>query len=577
MIEIDYKKNPNKDLFKSLEKFDIQNTQNYIPIYDNWFNLNLSNWNSINLNNNSRIIKIIKQISNNKFICVIEKQNKELVERQLFFKFSPLLDPTKYMVGKYTDIPYSSLFNLPRLHSIENNKPDVIDKIQDRNNSAYVDSFFSYLTSKTLHNHNFKHGLDFFGSFLALKKKYYFNIVDDIEFLYDSDFFHDNKGKLFQIDDMDSLDLSFTHTRKRKEKLVIDNNNIELKTHNLDVETLDSIFSVSNDVSNGKSELIFNYDVKTKSKRSMSKTSSTCSSRSSNTSSDSTDEECNSEYESGSDGSDESDGSEYSDSNSSTFSSTEFLGATINNFPVQVICLEELVETLDYFLESSKLSENEWVSCLFQVIIQLITYQKLFDLTHNDLHTNNIMYKTTDIEFLYYKFNDKYYKVPTYGKIYKIIDFGRAIYKFRGKLICSDSFHPKGDAATQYNCEPYLNSKKPRLEPNNSFDLCRLGCSLYDFFVDEDENENENDPLASLIMEWTRDDKGRNILYKNNGDERYPDFKLYKMITRTVHNHIPEHQLDKPIFKKYNVSRKKISKKAKVFNIDKLPSYVEYN
>lgn len=571
MIEIDYKKNPNKDLFKSLEKFDIQNTQNYIPIYDNWFNLNLSNWNSINLNNNNRIIKIIKQVNNNKFICVIEKQNKELVEQQLFFKFSPLLDPTKYMVGKYNDIPCSCLFNLPRLQRSENNKQDVVDKIRDRNNSAYVDSFFSYLTSKTLHNHNFKHGLDFFGSFLALKKKYYFNIVDDIEFLYDSDFFHDNKGKLFEIDDMDSLDLSFTNTRKRKEKLVIDNNNIELKTHNLDVETLNSIFSVSNDASNGKSELIFNYDVKTKSKRSMSKTSSTCSSRSSNTSSDSTDDEY-SEYESESDRSDES---EYSDSNSSTFSGTEFLGATINNFPVQVICLEELVETLDYFLESSQLSENEWVSCLFQVIIQLITYQKLFDLTHNDLHTNNIMYKTTDIEFLYYKFNDKYYKVPTYGKIYKIIDFGRAIYKFRGKLICSDSFHPKGDAATQYNCEPYLNSKKPRLEPNNSFDLCRLGCSLYDFFVDEDENENDNDPLASLIMEWTRDDKGRNILYKNNGDERYPDFKLYKMITRTVHNHIPEHQLDKPIFKKYNVSRKKISKKAKIFNIDKLPSYVE--
>ena len=62
------------------------------------------------------------------------------------------------------------------------------------------------------------------------------------------------------------------------------------------------------------------------------------------------------------------------------------------------------------------------------------------------------------------------------------------------KLFASDSFHPKGDAATQYNCEPYLNSKKPRLEPNASFDLCRLGCSLYDFFVDEEELE-KNFPI----------------------------------------------------------------------------------
>ena len=35
----------------------------------------------------------------------------------------------------------------------------------------------------------------------------------------------------------------------------------------------------------------------------------------------------------------------------------------------------------------------------------------------------------------------------------------------------------------------------------------------------------------------------KNILYKKNGEERYPDFKLYKMIARTVHNHTPEAQL----------------------------------
>ena len=29
-------------------------------------------------------------------------------------------------------------------------------------------------------------------------------------------------------------------------------------------------------------------------------------------------------------------------------------------------------------------------------------YQKLFDFTHNDLHTNNIMYKNTDAKFLFY-------------------------------------------------------------------------------------------------------------------------------------------------------------------------------
>ena len=67
---------------------------------------------------------------------------------------------------------------------------------------------------------------------------------------------------------------------------------------------------------------------------------------------------------------------------------------------------------------------------------------------------------------------------------------------------------------------------------------------------------------------------GRNILYKSNGDERYPEFKLYKMITRTVHHCPPEKEIDNPIFRKFIASRKK-NKKAKVFDVDKLPSYIK--
>ena len=73
---------------------------------------------------------------------------------------------------------------------------------------------------------------------------------------------------------------------------------------------------------------------------------------------------------------------------------------------------------------------------------------------------------------LNYKYNNKYYRVPTYGKIYKIIDFGRAIYKFQDKIICSDSYHPKGDAATQYNCEPYFNPKKPTFRIQTKVLIC---------------------------------------------------------------------------------------------------------
>jgi len=298
---------------------------------------------------------------------------------------------------------------------------------------------------------------------------------------------------------------------------------------------------------------------------------STYSSKSSHTSNEHSDSDSGSDSDDGSD-----DGS---DATSSTCSSNadDMLEVILYNFPIQVICLECLDYTLDSCLsEGSELNDEEWRSCLFQIIMTLIIYQKLFNFTHNDLHTNNIMFQATDRKYLYYKYDNKHYKVPTYGRIFKIIDFGRAIYKYKGKVICSDSFHPKGDAATQYNCEPYLNKNKPRLEPNMSFDLCRLACSLFDYFVDDIEELGKiKDPIAKIIIQWCKDDKGRNILYKTNGEERYPDFKLYKMIARTVHKHTPQIQIEHPLFQKYVVGRKQMPRKARILNVDQLPVYTD--
>ena len=45
-----------------------------------------------------------------------------------------------------------------------------------------------------------------------------------------------------------------------------------------------------------------------------------------------------------------------------------------------------------------------------------------------------------------------------------------------------------------------------------------------------------------------------NILYKKNGEDRYPEFKLYKMIARIVHQHVPEKQFDHECFSKYRMN-----------------------
>ena len=118
----------------------------------------------------------------------------------------------------------------------------------------------------------------------------------------------------------------------------------------------------------------------------------------------------------------------------------------------------------------------------------------------------------------------------------------------------------------------FKNESKPLLEPNFGFDLTRLACSLFDYFIPDIDKKIHN-PIAKLVDEWVKDDNGKNLLYKSNGEERYPDFKLYKMITRKCTKQTPQNQLSNPLFKKFISSKRKIGRKAKIINIDKIPRY----
>ena len=518
---------------------------------------------------------------------------------------APLLDPFKYVVGKYNHTD-PQLFNLPSFDKTVTIHP----KLDDPNNSSFVDGFFSFLSSKLLHEHKFIHGLDYYGSFLAIKNDYKINIIDDIDYLIQSEFFIKQQNVLFKVEDythlitnndpkplqplkissslksvasITSIDESIFENifENTIEKNTIEKNTIEKNT----IETHISLIDVKNlgvdlvDITNSSE-----FDVTNQKKTESLKSGSTCSSRTSHTNdnelSDS-DSDSNQEDELQSDNinsdtRDENGDDECDDEESESSIEEETLTLTFSKFPVQVICMEQCENTFDYLIMNGELTDDEWFSALMQIIMILITYQKMFLFTHNDLHTNNVMYIPTNKKFIYYTFKKQTYKVPTFGKIYKIIDFGRAIYKLNGKILCSDSFKTGGDAATQYNTEPYFNDKKPRLEPNYSFDLCRLACSIFDYVVDDFEtikNMNECSPLVKLIVEWCVDDNGVNVLYKNNGVERYPDFKLYKMIARFVHKHTPVDQLDRKEFSKFIVSNKNIGKNETIINIDELPSY----
>jgi len=715
-----YQKPKNDNVLKDLEMshMGLKKCQNYIPIYSTFFSLNDTNYNSINLNH-KHIAKTISAagstasaspqassgdggtISKNCGNAIIfpnpnSKQCKnngddaDGVFTPVFFKFSPLLDPVKYLAGNYNFKGTAnvdgaegvqedhlhlmdSLLSLPSIHSTpfafdttstlrERSSPTpppftegVVGgclsppttttsinieakekynhyKILDANNSAYVDGFFSYLSSQLLNTHGFIHGIDFYGSYLAIQDEFTINIIDDYEYLMKNDFFKEKNGKLFKFDDKvfeecsdddDDNDCDEngeccekkkqTRNRNRNPKLNVN------KDKNVDIQFDDFNMDVCDNIENGLQELtelteltesnIFNpenneeYNINNMSCNSSS-SSVSCSSRSSHTTTPSNDTDNDDARLSDDDGESKSKSNSHSESDSnsdresnssksgdteSTFETVdddddyeeeeEVLNAVIYNFPVEVIMLERCTKTLDWLMVKDILSDEEWEAALMQIVITLATYQKIFSFTHNDLHTNNVMFIETEKEYIYYFFNKKYYKVPTFGRIFKIIDFGRSIYKFNSKFICSDSFHKSGDAATQYNCEPYFDEKKPCIHPNYSFDLCRLGCSLFDFFIENMEDvprECKKNRLVSIVVDWVTDDNGRNILYKKDGVDRYPDFKLYKMIARTVHNKVPSQQLKHRVFTQYEVTQKSIKNvsKTEIINIDKFPVYI---
>ena len=584
MISVDYQKRKNSDLFKTLECYGFVNIQNYIPIYNRFLSLNETNFSNVNLNHTWYLTSVKDNVVDNKnfYTCSIKSVTTNKVKtKQIFFKLAPLIDPFKYLIGKYNPKD-EKLYKLP---TISSSLDDFNVKFTEPNNSSYIDSFFSFLNSKLIHNHEFIHGVDFYGSFLTIKDNFSINVFDDIDYLNKSDYFNKNKNVLFQVDDYDFLFNDEDDEDKKKLPLIkIDNTNTRVS--NLSIDSIndsmyEDVFSneiVSLDTLKERSLDIVdinNLDVQTNITTTL-KSGSTCSSRTSYTDNE---EACCNENDLENYESEEKDNGSESESNYGSESSKneEKINVVIPKFPVQIISMEKCENTLDDLILNEELTELEWYSALMQIIMILITYQKMFAFTHNDLHTNNVMYNKTDLEFVYYCYKKQYYKVPTFGRIFKIIDFGRSIYKFDGKLFCSDSFQQGGDAATQYNTEPYFNNKKPRLEPNYSFDICRLACSIFDYLVEDLEsvkNLDECEPVTKLIVEWCLDDKGINLLYKNDGTDRYPDFKLYKMIARCVHNHTPQAQLERKAFAAFAVSKNKIQNEAKIMNIDDYPCYV---
>jgi hypothetical protein len=274
---------------------------------------------------------------------------------------------------------------------------------------------------------------------------------------------------------------------------------------------------------------------------------------------------------------------ESSESSSECSSSTQNVYSVYSefkNYPVMLIFQERMEGVIDSMLEDdtevgvthgSPEWEERWIAWTFQIIAALCAAQGVLGFTHNDLHTNNIVWISTEESWLFYKSRDgTVWKVPTYGKILRIIDFGRSMYRLGDKWFTSDDYDSGGDADGQYNFASIKNGRSKTIYPNPSFDLCRYAVSVMDALFPEMPIEKldglvlskEGDwvvhetesPLWNLLWSWLIDKDGKNVLRDEDGTERFPDFDLYQHITDNITSAKPQEQIHKEIFKEFKVS-----------------------
>lgn len=464
-----WNKNEMKILNNSLRNIlDIKEPQLYFPIMSLFFYIhNTPNSHRVIDFKRNYYIKEILRVENSKDYNsnmivnakVINKMEQSNTERNLFCKTIPLLDPIHYLLNNYS---FTKKRN-PMLPS--NYNFNTIVKVNDMNNMAYIDVFFSFLVSKITESNKNPSFPIYYGSCNGLGN-YKHDISEDIDEFEHHEGFH-KVNKIIDIEEFYSKD-----------------------------------------------------------------------------------ESSNSEYSSDSD----------SDVDSSDSDNDDYI-ATFKNFPVIHLFIETLEGTLEDIIQN-ELNLELLRSCLFQVTFALIYLQKHFYFTHNDLHINNIMYTKTDRPFLYYKYNNQYFKVPTFGKLFKIIDFGRSIFTFRKKTYMNDVFSKYGEAEGQYTHPPQVSFLKTEYKdmvyPSYHFDLCRLSITMIDEIRYNHDDDLEDEEYYQNFLDFLKF-----LVTDKNGirlDKEKDNFDLYIKISRDACNCLPRDVIINPFFHCYRVKKKQFPK-----------------
>lgn len=485
---------------------------------------------------------------------VEDLHTKERTTIKHWIRMMHLIDPIDVMSGS------SSLPIDGALPSHRATWQHTLRKINDPYNEAYTDAVFACLASRLVETGRSPHFCRFYGTFNARAPEYRYNITDDMSDIEGEPWFREGlKTGAFKIFAIDPYDPDVTAELTRpwenvRQKLFAENDEVTVTTLEAEAEVEVEAEAEAEEVELEEADIEVSGEAVIE--RPQIQLSRIDGQGHVSHSTDSSDSEEDIEYR-----------------------------AILKNYPVQLTVLERCDGTLDDLMEDEisddatadmkETKEQRWTAWIFQVVAGLTAMQQYYDAIHNDLHTNNIMWSGTGETHLYYHVTgaaggDRFYRVPTYGRIMKIIDFGRATFRppanKDNRLWIPDVYAPDAVAGGQYNCGPYFEHGQPKVLPNKSFDLCRLAVAILDTLWDPAEpvepvqprriltkepghvQPETKSPLWNLLWLWLTDKNGRNVLRKPDGSERYPQFDLYCAIARDATNSIPAQQLTLPLF-----------------------------
>ena len=227
------------------------------------------------------------------------------------------------------------------------------------------------------------------------------------------------------------------------------------------------------------------------------------------------------------------------------------------NVPAYLIVTEYSRFSIDYLIENNILNYNLICSCVFQIFTAIITMKNIFGIKHNDLHFGNIMVVETKEEYLYYQYNSIFYKVPTYGYMFKIIDWGRSTYNFNKLKGDNSVFSGPGECFEQYI---YTRLNHSGLEPieldNNDWtDIVMFSHSVLYEYKDYLKDTNLQRLLTKLITSTD----------KEAIEIKEFDWNLYIEITVKEFNIKPNEILTNRVFNDFKVNQR--GKQKKKLNI----------